>query len=139
MSRRKKDTPPRPGMKWSEKDQMWLEADTRTPKRRRKDEEILSDVEADRERIDGILRTVREVGEPSAVEEAAAQLARRLLESLLEARSRAGLSQSEVARRMGVPQSAIVRLEAGTHSPTLSTLARYASAIGVDLDVRQPV
>ena len=66
MSRRKKDTPPRPGMKWSEKDQMWLEADTRTPKRRRKDEEILSDVEADRERIDGILRTVREVGEPSA-------------------------------------------------------------------------
>jgi hypothetical protein len=39
---------------------------------------------------------------------------------------------------MGVPQPAIVRLEAGTHSPTLTTLARYASAIGVDLDVRQP-
>jgi transcriptional regulator with XRE-family HTH domain len=39
---------------------------------------------------------------------------------------------------MGVPQPAIVRLEAGTHSPTLTTLARYAGAIGVDLDVRQP-
>ena len=39
----------------------------------------------------------------------------------------------------GVPQAAIVRLEAETHSPTLSTLARYASAIGVDLHIRQPV
>ena len=139
MSRRKKDTPPRPGMKWSEKHQMWFEADTRTPERRRKDEEILSDINADRERIDGMMRTSREAGEPSRVEEAAANLAGRLLESLSEARSRAGFSQTEVARRMGVPQSAIVRLEAGTHSPTLSTLARYASAIGVDLDVRQPV
>jgi ribosome-binding protein aMBF1 (putative translation factor) len=126
-------------MTWSQKHQMWLDTDTRTPERLRKDEEILGHVEADRERIDGILRTVGEAGEPSAVEEAAAQLARRLLEALIEARSRAGFSQSEVARRMGVPQSAIVRLEAGTHSPTLSTLARYASAIGVNLDVRQPV
>ena len=139
MDRRKKDTPPRPGMKWSEKYQMWVDADTRTPERRRTDDEVLSDVETDRERIDGILRTVREAGEPSAVEEAATELARRLLASLIEARSKAGLSQTEVARRMGLPQSAIVRLEAGTHSPTLSTLARYASAIGVDLDVRQPV
>jgi DNA-binding XRE family transcriptional regulator len=125
--------------KWSERHEVWLEADTRTPKRRRKDEEILSDIDADRARIDGVLRTVREAGQPSLVEEAAANLARRLLESLIEARSRAGFSQTEVARRMGVPQSGIVRLEAGTHSPTLSTLARYASAIGVDLDVRQPV
>jgi ribosome-binding protein aMBF1 (putative translation factor) len=126
-------------MEWSERHHMWIEPDTRTTARRRKDEEILGDVEADRERIDGILRAVREAGEPSAVEEAAAALSRRLLESLIEARSRAGLSQTEVARRMGLPQSAIVRLEAGTHSPTLSTLARYASAIGVELDVRQPV
>ena len=139
MNRRRKDTPPRPGMKWSEKHQVWVDADARTSKSRRKDDEILSDVEADRERIDGILRTVREAGEPSAVEEAAIELARRLLEALIEARSKAGLSQTEVARRMGLPQSAIVRLEAGTHSPTLSTLARYASAIGVDLDVRQTV
>jgi ribosome-binding protein aMBF1 (putative translation factor) len=139
MSQRKKETPPRPGMKWSERHEVWVEADTRTPKRRRKDDEILSDIDADRARIDGVLRTVREAGQPSLVEEAAANLARRLLESLIEARSRAGFSQTEVARRMGVPQSGIVRLEAGTHSPTLSTLARYASAIGVDLDVRQPV
>ena len=126
-------------MTWSEKHRMWLDADTRTPERVRKDEEILSDVETDRERSDAILRTVREAGEPSAVEEVAAQLAQSLLESLIAARSKAGLPQTEVARRMGLPQSAIVRLEAGTHSPTLSTLARYASAIGVGLDVREPV
>jgi transcriptional regulator with XRE-family HTH domain len=73
-----------------------------------------------------------------AVEEAATRQAELLLRSLIQARERAGISQAEVARRMGVPQPAIVRLEAGTHSPTLSTLARYASAIGVQLDIRQP-
>ena len=138
MNRSKKSKSPRPGMKWSDKHRMWLDADSRTPERRRKDEEISDDSEADRERIDPILRNAREAGEPLAVDEASAILARKLLRSLIAARSKAGLSQAEVARRMGVPQPAIVRLEAGTHSPTLTTLARYASAIGVDLDVRQP-
>ncbi len=139
MSRRVEKKPPRLGMTWSEKHRMWLDPDTRTPARRQKDEEILRDAEADRERIDHLLGSDRDAGEPSRVDEAARHVARRLLESLIEARSRAGLSQAEVARRMGVPQPAIVRLEAGTHSPTLTTLSRYASAIGVDLDVRQPV
>jgi ribosome-binding protein aMBF1 (putative translation factor) len=126
-------------MTWSEKHQVWVDADTRTSQRRRTDEEILSDVEADRERIDVVLRAVQESGEPAAVAEAAVEVARKLLESLIEARLRAGLSQTEVARRMGLPQSAVVRLEAGAHSPTLSTLARYASAVGVELNVREPV
>ena len=138
MNRREKSKPPRPGMKWSDKHWLWLDADTRAPERRRKDEEISSDAEADRERIDQILRNAREAGEPFAVDEASAILSRKLLRSLIAARTKAGLSQAEVARRMGVPQPAIVRLEAGTHSPTLTTLARYASAIGVDLDVRLP-
>ena len=139
MNRREKSKPPpRPGMKWSDKHRIWIDADTRTPERRRKDEEISSDAEADRERIDQILRNAREAGEPFAVDEASAILSRKLLRSLIAARTKAGLSQAEVARRMGVPQPAIVRLEAGTHSPTLTTLARYASAIGVDLDVRLP-
>ena len=138
MNRRENSKPPRPGMKWSDKHRMWLDADTRTPERRRKDEEISSDAEADRERIDQILRNVREAGETVTIDKASAILARKLLRSLIAARTKAGLSQSEVARRMGIPQPAIVRLEAGTHSPTLTTLARYASAIGVDLDVRQP-
>ena len=138
MSRREKSKPPRPGMKWSDKHRMWLDADTRTPERRRRDQEISSDVEADRERINQMLRSARAAAEPFAVDEASAVLARKLLRSLIAARTKAGLSQAEVARRTGIPQPAIVRLEAGTHSPTLTTLARYASAIGVDLDVRQP-
>jgi len=72
------------------------------------------------------------------VQAGAIELADALLRSLIEAREKAGLSQSEVARRMGVPQPAIVRFEAGTHSPTLTTLSRYASAIGVDIGVRRP-
>ena len=127
-----------PGMKWSDKRRMWLDADKRSGERRRKDEEISSDVEADRERIDQLLRNTREGGETLAIEQASSILATKLLRSLIAARAKAGHSQAEVARRMGVPQPAIVRLEAGTHSPTLTTLARYASAIGVDLDVRQP-
>jgi DNA-binding XRE family transcriptional regulator len=139
MSRREERKSPRPGMKWSDKHRMWIDADTRDPARRGKDEEILDDAVADRDRIDEILQKVREAGEPFAIDEAATLLARKFLVSLIEARSKAGLSQAEVARRMGVPQPTIVRLEAGTHSPTLSTLSRYASAIGVDMFVRQPV
>ena len=138
MNRRERSKPPRPGMNWSDKHRMWLDADTRSPERRRKDEEISSDAEADRERIDPILRNAREAGDAFTVDEASAILATKLLRSLIAARIKAGFSQAEVARRMGIPQPAIVRLEAGTHSPTLTTLARYASAIGVDLDVRQP-
>lgn len=138
MSRRNREKPPRAGMTWSEKHRMWVDADTRTDERRRNDEEILRDVEADRERFDRVLRRLREAADPHGVEDAARKLASRLLASLIRARTSAGLSQAEVARRMGVPQPAIVRLEAGTHSPTLNTIARYASAIGVDLDVRQP-
>jgi DNA-binding XRE family transcriptional regulator len=44
-----------------------------------------------------------------------------------------GLSQQEVARRMGTSQPAVARLEAGLSDPRLSTLERYASAIGYEL------
>jgi predicted transcriptional regulator len=47
---------------------------------------------------------------------------------LIMARSRARLSQAEVARRMGTTQSAIARLEAGGRLPSLRTLERYARA-----------
>jgi ribosome-binding protein aMBF1 (putative translation factor) len=138
MSRREKSKPPGPGMQWSDKQGMWLDEDRRSPERLRKDEEIANEAEADRKRFDQILRNVREGGETAAVDEASAIIARKLLRSLVAARTKSGLSQTEVARRMGLPQPAVARLEAGTHSPTLTTLARYASAIGVDLDVRQP-
>ena len=53
-----------------------------------------------------------------------------------ERRQAAGLSQTEVAARMGTSQSAVARLEAGTSDVRLSTLLRYAEAIGAELDVR---
>lgn len=49
---------------------------------------------------------------------------------LIAARTRAGLSQAEIAARMGTTQSTIARLESGRRLPSLRTLARYASATG---------
>ena len=40
-----------------------------------------------------------------------------------------GLSQTEVAARMGTSQSAVARLEAGAGDIRLSTLERYAAAL----------
>jgi predicted transcriptional regulator len=54
---------------------------------------------------------------------------------LIAARHRAGLSQAEVARKMGTTQSTVARLESGQRLPTMSTLQRYASAIGHKVQV----
>jgi transcriptional regulator with XRE-family HTH domain len=45
---------------------------------------------------------------------------------LIKARTRAGLSQAELAVRMGTSQSAIARLESGQTLPSTKTLLRYA-------------
>ena len=58
-----------------------------------------------------------------------------LARALIEARARAGLSQSEVAARMGTSQPAVARLESG-RSPTLKSLERYASALGMKVEIR---
>lgn len=56
---------------------------------------------------------------------------------MLNARSRAGLTQDAVAERMGTTKSAISRLEsAGKHTPSLATLKRYASAVGCELQIK---
>lgn len=49
---------------------------------------------------------------------------------LIAARTRAGLSQSEVARRMGTTQSVVARLESGNRPPSLRTVERFAQALG---------
>jgi DNA-binding XRE family transcriptional regulator len=60
-----------------------------------------------------------------------------LLHQMLTARNAAGLSQDDMARKMGTKQSAIARIEAsGKHSPSLNTLRRYAKAVGCRLEVR---
>jgi DNA-binding XRE family transcriptional regulator len=50
--------------------------------------------------------------------------------TLIAARARAGLSQAEVAARMGTTQSVIARLESGKRPPSWQTIARYAAAVG---------
>lgn len=63
-----------------------------------------------------------------------------LFDELLKARSRAGLTQAEVAERMDTKTPAVARLEAGggskKHSPSLATLRRYAAAVGCRLEVK---
>jgi len=50
-------------------------------------------------------------------------------------RTEAGLTQAELARRMGTTQSAIARIEGGGTRPTLVTLERLAAAVGAELVV----
>lgn len=60
-----------------------------------------------------------------------------LVRELLGARMRAGLTQAEVAESMGTTKSAVSRLEAtGTHSPSVTTLKKYARAVGCDVEIR---
>jgi ribosome-binding protein aMBF1 (putative translation factor) len=54
----------------------------------------------------------------------------RLVRELAERRQAAGLSQTEVAARMGTSQSAVARLESGNADVRASTLERYAAAVG---------
>jgi transcriptional regulator with XRE-family HTH domain len=58
---------------------------------------------------------------------------RRLVAGLTAQRRSAGLSQTEVAARMGTSQSAVARLETGDADVRVSTLERYAAAIGSQL------
>lgn len=66
---------------------------------------------------------------------AAAQLAAAVGERVREAREAAGLSQRDLAARMGTSQAAIARLEAGGVGATLTTLQRAAAALGLELSV----
>lgn len=53
-----------------------------------------------------------------------------LSDELAERRRALGLSQTQVAARMGTSQSAVARLETGTSDALVSTVERYASALG---------
>ena len=56
-----------------------------------------------------------------------------LIDRLSELRRSRGLSQTEVAARMGTSQSALARLESGQADVRISTLARYAAALDADI------
>jgi predicted transcriptional regulator len=53
-----------------------------------------------------------------------------IVNTLIEARTRAGLTQAEVAERMGTTQSVVARMEGGRTIPNLRSLHRYAEATG---------
>lgn len=55
---------------------------------------------------------------------------------LIAARTRAGLSQEEVAQRMGTTQSVVARLESGKRPPSMRTVQRFAQAVGGNLVLR---
>lgn len=65
-----------------------------------------------------------------------AERRRALAADLVARRVELGLSQTEVAARMGTSQSAVARLESGQADLRLSTLERYAAAVGHVIDWR---
>lgn len=59
-----------------------------------------------------------------------------LASAMIEARSRAGLTQEELAEKMDTSQSAIARMESGRSIPSGNTLKRFARATGTRLRIR---
>ncbi len=55
---------------------------------------------------------------------------------LISARTKAGMTQDDVAQKMGTTQSAVARLESGKRMPSMRTVQRYAKAIGARAVVR---
>ena len=68
-------------------------------------------------------------------EYAAAMLALEVGEKIRDAREAAGLSQRELAARMGTSQAAVARLEAGGVGATLTTLQKVAAALDLTVTV----
>jgi transcriptional regulator with XRE-family HTH domain len=59
-----------------------------------------------------------------------------LIRELLFARQQSGLTQEAVAKKIGTTKSAISRLEsAGKHAPSITTLRKYAEAVGCELEI----
>jgi transcriptional regulator with XRE-family HTH domain len=63
------------------------------------------------------------------------KVAYKIARELIRLRKRQGLSQTGVARRAGLKQPAIARLESGAVRPTLDTIRRVAQALGRQLEV----
>ena len=58
-----------------------------------------------------------------------------IAKAITAARAHAGLTQEELASRMGTSQSAIARLESGRSKPSTATLAKLAAATGTHLKI----
>jgi len=56
--------------------------------------------------------------------------------ALIKARTRAGMTQADVARKMRTTQSVVARIESGRTPPNLKTLERYACAVGRRIELK---
>lgn len=68
-------------------------------------------------------------------EEARTGLANDVAIRVLRYRSEHDLTQTAFARKVGMRQPHVARLESGEHEPSLATLARLSTALGVDFTV----
>lgn len=59
-----------------------------------------------------------------------------LISQLIEARMRKGLTQAQLAKKMGTKQSAIARVEGGNANPSIAFLEKLASALGSKLTIQ---
>jgi ribosome-binding protein aMBF1 (putative translation factor) len=62
-------------------------------------------------------------------------LARAVATRVVAYRAEHGLSQTQLARKLGVSQPLVARLEAAEHEPTLATLSRLARCLGVEFHI----
>jgi len=88
-------------------------------------------------------QVVRKLMRRSGVREEVERIEREegvLLDALLKARQAAGLTQAQVAERMGTQAPAVARLErslaTGKHSPSIATIRKYVKACGKNLVLR---
>ena len=58
-----------------------------------------------------------------------------VIEMIIKRRIEKGLSQKELARKIGTKQSAISRLESGTYNPSLSFLQKVSEALNAKLNI----
>ncbi len=78
-------------------------------------------------------RWMKDIGYKEAFEESRIEF--ELARQLIEARSKSGLSQEELAARMHTSQSAIARLESGTALPSMRTLSKFAEATNSEIQI----
>ncbi|MFH1820644.1 MAG: helix-turn-helix transcriptional regulator [Candidatus Nealsonbacteria bacterium] len=76
---------------------------------------------------------LKDKGIKKAYEELGPEFA--VIEMIIKRRIEKGLSQKELARRIGTKQSAISRLESGTYNPSLSFLQKVGEALGSKLKI----
>jgi transcriptional regulator with XRE-family HTH domain len=112
-----------------------IRAEINTPERRAEEEAIHAYYQKDRPALEELIRRGEVDPERLSTMGGLMELFHALA-ALKRLREAKGLTAAEVARRAGIDPAAMSRLESGkSANPTFETLARYASAIGADLEI----